>query len=72
MTKVLAHLVDVESPSIKNPCGEIPLPVLMEPKEITWLRLRGYTVFDYTESLNMDPEFVNKDSVRKYSAINTI
>lgn len=72
MTKVIAHLVDVESSSIKNPCNEIPLPVLMEPKEITWLRLKGYTVFDYTESLRMEPELVDKQAVRRYSTINTI
>jgi hypothetical protein len=72
MTKVIAHLVDVEHPKIKNPCNEISLPVLMEPKEITWLRLQGRTVFDYTESLKMEPELVDKSSITRYSPLNTI
>lgn len=72
MTKVIAHLVDVEHKEIKNPCNEISLPVLMEPKEITFLRLKGYTVFDYTESLGMTPECVEKSSVTRFSKINTI
>lgn len=63
MKKVIAHLVDVEQPNTKNPCGEIALPVLMEPKKITWLRLQGYNVYDYTVSLNMDPELVDEDSI---------
>lgn len=72
MTKVIAHLVDVEHKEIKNPCNEISLPVLMEPKEITFLRLQGYTVFDYTESLCMEPEIVDKSLVKRYSKINII
>jgi hypothetical protein len=34
MTKVPAHLVDIKDPNVKNPCNEIALPVLVEPKEI--------------------------------------
>ncbi len=65
--KVIAHLVDVDfKKPIKNPCSEISLPVLMEPKEITLMRLTGYDVYDYTESLNMDPALVDKDSCRVY------
>ena len=63
--KVIAHLVDVEPRTKVNPCGEIPLPVLMEPKTITKYRLQGFTVFDYTESLNMEPELVDKDQCHK-------
>lgn len=64
---VAAHLVDVTfDKSVKNPCGEISLPVLMEPKEITLLRLRGVEVYDYTESLNMTDEFVEKSECRVY------
>ena len=64
---VIAHLVDVDWPvSVKNPCSEISLPVLMEPKEITLLRLRGLSVYDYTESLDMDDEYVKKDSCTVY------
>lgn len=66
MTKVIAHLVDVEQPKTKNLCSEIALPVLMEPKKITWLRLQGYDVYDYTVSLNMDPELVDKESLGNY------
>ncbi len=59
--KVLAHLVDIDHKRpTKNPCGEINLPVLIEPKNITLLRLKGYEVFDYTESLGMKPELVDK------------
>lgn len=59
--KVLAHLVDIDyKQPKKNPCGEINLPVLIEPKNITLLRLKGYEVFDYTESLGMNPELVDK------------
>lgn len=71
MTKVAAHLVDIEYPNVKNPCNEISLPVLVEPKEITWLRLQGYNVFDYTVSLNMEPELIDKENLRRYSPINT-
>jgi hypothetical protein len=64
---VAAHLVDVTfDKSVKNPCGEISLPVLMEPREITLLRLRGVDVYDYTESLDMDDELVDKDECRVY------
>lgn len=64
---VHAHLVNIDWPvkqSITNPCSEIVLsaPVLMEPAQITLLRLKGITVFDLTESLGMDPELVHKDS----------
>lgn len=62
MKKVKAHLVDVKwNKPTKNPCCEISLPVLMEPKEITLLRLRGFHVYDYTESLNMEDEIVDQD-----------
>jgi hypothetical protein len=71
MTKVIAHLVDIESVTVKNPCGEINLPVLVEPKEITWLLLNGYSVFDYTKSLGMEPEIVEKSSITRFSKINT-
>ena len=64
---VAAHLVDVVfDKSFKNPCCEIALPVLMEPKEITLLRLRGVEVYDYTESLDMSDEFVEKGECRVY------
>lgn len=62
MTLVKAHLVDIDRPSTINPCNEINLPVLMEPSVITLLRLKGFTVFDYTESLGMEAELVNKNS----------
>lgn len=68
MTKVKAHLVDIDWPvklEVQNPCGEILLketPVLMEPYQITLLRLKGISVYDYTESLGMDDEWVNKES----------
>lgn len=64
--KVLAHLVDVNHKHIVNPCSEINLPVLMEPKMITMLRLRGVDVYDYSESLGMEPELVDKDSCRVF------
>jgi hypothetical protein len=64
--KVVAHLVDVTLKTTVNPCGEISLPVLMEPREITLLRLRGVDVYDYSESLNMEPELVDRDSCRVY------
>jgi hypothetical protein len=64
---VAAHLVDVTfNKPVKNPCGEISLPVLMEPKEITLLRLRGVEVYDYTESLGMESELVDRDSCTFY------
>lgn len=67
MTKVKAHLVDVDWPvKLGNLCNEINLPVLMEPSQITILRLKGLRVYDYTESLNMDPEIVDKDSCTVY------
>lgn len=64
---VAAHLVDIfVNDTIRNPCGEIYLPILMEPKEITLLRLRGVEVYDYTESLGMNDELVDKDECRVY------
>lgn len=64
--KVFAHLVDVKLKTVVNPCNEINLPVLMEPKVITILRLRGEDVYDYTESLGMEAELVDKDVCRGY------
>lgn len=61
---VYAHLVTVDWPirtEIINPCNEIAAPVLMEPWQITLLRLKGIRVFDVTESLGMDPELVRKE-----------
>ena len=64
---VAAHLVDITiNTTIKNPCSEIALPVLMEPREITLLRLRGVEVYDYTESLGMESELVDRDSCTFY------
>jgi hypothetical protein len=64
---VLAHLVDVDFKNpVINPCGEIHLPVLMELKEITLLRLRGVEVYDYSESLDMGDELVEKDACWSY------
>jgi hypothetical protein len=67
MNLVKAHLVTIDWPvktSVTNPCSEIVLsePVLMEPVQITKLRLLGITVFDITESLGMDGELVHKES----------
>jgi hypothetical protein len=62
-TKVKAHLVDVDWPvKLGNPCNEINLPVLMRPIDITYLRLKGIDVYDYTESLKMEDEFVDPES----------
>lgn len=66
MTKVKAHLVDIDWPVIRNPCSEINLPVLMEPKQITLLRLKGIRVYDYTESLDLESESVEQDSCTVY------
>jgi hypothetical protein len=68
LKKVKAHLVDIDWPEkpIENPCCEIPLKwntaVLMEPKQITKLRLHGITVFDYSEELDMGEEWVDPAS----------
>lgn len=64
---VLAHLVDIDWPmkQVSNPCYEIPLDksmTLMEPRQITKLRLLGIEVYDVTESLGMDAELVSKSS----------
>ena len=64
---VLAHLVDIDWPmkQVSNPCCEIPLDksmTLMEPRQITKLRLLGIGVYDLTESLGMDVERVSKSS----------
>jgi len=67
MTKVKAHLVDVDFGNpVVNPCSEINLPVLMEPKQITLLRLKGIRVYDYTESLDLESAFVEQDSCTVY------
>lgn len=64
---VVAHLVDVDWPvKLGGLCSEINLPVLMEPKEITLLRLRGLSVYNYTESLGMGDEYVKKDACTVY------
>ena len=31
--------------------------VLTTPKRATWFALQGYRVFDFTESLEMEPEY---------------
>ena len=65
--KVKAHLVDVDWPvKLGSLCNEIPLPVLMRPVDITYLRLKGIRVYDYTESLEMDDEWVDPDSCVSY------
>ena len=62
-TKVKAHLVDVDWPiKLGNLCNEINLPVLMRPVDIMYLRLKGIGVYDYTESLEMEDEFVDPES----------
>ena len=33
------------------------LTVLATPKQATWYALQGYSVFDYHESLDMEPEY---------------
>jgi len=33
------------------------LTALATPKQATWYALQGYTVFDYHESLEMEPEY---------------
>ena len=35
--------------------------VLCTPKRATWYRLQGYEVFDFTESLDMEPEYFSVD-----------
>jgi hypothetical protein len=36
--------------------------VLCTPKRATWYRLQGYEVFDFTESLDMEPEYFSVDN----------
>ena len=33
------------------------LTVLSTPKQATWYALKGWTVFDFTASLDMEPEY---------------
>jgi hypothetical protein len=35
--------------------------VLCTPKRATWYRLQGYEVFDFTESLDTEPEYFSVD-----------
>jgi hypothetical protein len=35
--------------------------VLCTLKRATWYRLQGYEVFDFTESLDMEPEYFSVD-----------
>lgn len=64
--KVKAHLVDIHWPvkAVRNPCGEIPLKwntaVLMEPKQITALRLYGIQFYDHTEERQLAVSLVEK------------
>lgn len=64
--KVTAHLVSFQRSTVVNPCGEIDLPILMKPKDITMYRLMGHEIFDYTESLGMSPELVYQDQCWAY------
>jgi hypothetical protein len=63
---VIAHLVDIDWPEkpIENPCCEISLKrntaVLMEPKQITKLRLLGTSVYDHTEERQLELNFVEQ------------
>ena len=57
MNKVKTHFVDLESPD-----GTCKAMTFIEPKYISYLILSGWTVFDYTESLDLKPEYVEKES----------
>ena len=37
--------------------------VLCTPKKATWYRLQGYTVFDFHESLEMEPEYYETEGL---------
>ena len=38
--------------------------VLMTPAKATWYRLQGYEVFDYNDSLDMEPEYLEEECER--------
>ena len=61
--KVEHYLCDVRYPDEvkKNPCGEIALPVLLDKNRILVLQLQGARVFNYTESLCLEPEMLEKE-----------
>ena len=40
--------------------------VLCTPSLATWYALKGYTIFDFTESLGMDPEYFEKEILHEY------
>ena len=37
--------------------------VLTTPRKATWYRLQGYTVFDFHESLEMEPEYYETEGL---------
>ena len=37
--------------------------VLCTPKKATWYALQGYTVFDFHESLEMEPEYYETEGL---------
>lgn len=56
MNTVKVHFVDVVK---KDGTTEM---CFMQPKTITFYRLKGYEIFDYTDSLDMEPEIITLDS----------
>lgn len=56
MNMVEVHFVDVLLPDgTERMC-------FMEPKAIAFYRLKGMKIFDYTISLDMEPELIDKGS----------
>jgi len=51
----------IEHPRVKTAGRVEGQIVLCTPKRATWYRLQGYDVFDFHESLGMEPEYYSVD-----------
>lgn len=52
--------------SIELPETHFDRIVLCPPPVATWYALKGYTIFDFTASLDMDPEYYEKEVYHEY------
>jgi hypothetical protein len=54
--------------SIELPETRFDQIVLCPPPVATWYALKGYTIFDFTASLDMDPEYYEKEVCYEYQS----
>lgn len=56
----------IEHPRVKTAGRVEDKIVLCTPSLATWYALKGYTVFDFTQSLDMEPEYYEQEKFYQY------